>query len=107
MKTVLVTDHTLEEVVKSNKVVLVDFWAPWCGPCRMIAPILDQLAIDLHQQAVIAKLNVDENPYASAKYQIQGIPTMKLFVRGAVVDTIVGLQPIQNIKSAILKHTHA
>ncbi len=104
MRTIQVTDASLEQVVKNNKVVLVDFWAPWCGPCRMIAPVLEQLAAEVSQQAVIAKLNVDENPSSSVKYQIQGIPTMKLFVNGSVVDTIVGLQPIQKLKSAILQY---
>jgi thioredoxin 1 len=104
MKTIQVTDAFLEQVVKNNKVVLVDFWAPWCGPCRMIAPVLEQLAAEVSQQAVIAKLNVDENPNASVKYQIQGIPTMKLFVNGSVVETIMGVQPIQKLKSAILQY---
>ncbi len=104
MKTVQVTDNSLDTMIKSNKIVLVDFWAPWCGPCRMIAPVLEQLAAELGQQAVIAKLNVDENPFSSVKYQIQGIPTMKLFVNGQVAQTIVGVQPLQRLKSAILQY---
>jgi thioredoxin 1 len=102
--TLKVTDDSLEQVVRGNPFVLVDFWAPWCGPCRMIAPILDQLANEMGDKVVIAKLNVDENPFASVKYRIQGIPTLKLFKNGQEVETFVGVQPLQRLKSAILQH---
>jgi thioredoxin 2 len=73
--------------------VLVDAWAPWCGPCRMIAPTLDQLAAESAGRYTIAKLNVDENPRTAAEYRIEGIPTLLLFKNGKLVDRIVGLAP--------------
>jgi thioredoxin 1 len=104
MATMKITDNTMEQVIRSNSIVLVDFWAPWCGPCRMIAPVLDQLAGELGEKAVIAKLNVDENPMGAAKYRIQGIPTLKLFHNGREVETFVGVQPIQKLRAAIMQH---
>lgn len=98
------TDNTLEQVIRDHRVVLVDFWAPWCGPCRMLSPMLEQLADEVGDQAVIAKVNVDENPYAAIKYAIQGIPTLKLFVQGREVNTIVGVQPLARLKSEILQY---
>ncbi len=86
--------------------VLVDFWAPWCGPCRMIAPTLDQLAGELGSQVLIAKLNVDENSLGAMKHQIQGIPTLKLFHHGKVVETFVGVQPLSNLKTAIMRYVN-
>lgn len=104
MKTVQVTDETMDKVVRSNKIVLVDFWAPWCGPCRIIAPVLEQLAAEVEKNAVIAKLNVDENPLMASRNQIQGIPTMKLFVNGQVAKTFVGLRRLEELKAAILQY---
>jgi len=104
MNTVQITDNSMEKVVKENKIVLVDFWAPWCGPCRIIGPILEQLAAEVDKDTVIAKLNVDENRLMAAKYQIQGIPTMKLFVNGLNVETFVGVRKLEELKSAILKY---
>lgn len=100
------TDNTLDEIIGSNKVVLVDFWAPWCGPCRMMAPILDQLAHEVGEDAVIAKINVDENPLAALKYQIRGIPTLKLFVNGKEADTFVGVQPLNKLKASIIQYAN-
>lgn len=77
MKTKQVNDLTLNEVLRNNKLVLVDFWAPWCGPCRMIAPVLEKLSVEVGEKAVIAKLNVDESPISASQYGIQSIPTMK------------------------------
>lgn len=104
MGTITATDNTLDQIIRSNKVVLVDFWAPWCGPCRMMAPILDQLAREVGRDAVIAKINVDENPFAAAKYRIRGIPTLKLFVNGREADTFVGVQPLNKLKAAIMQY---
>ena len=79
-----------EEVIKSNPPVLVDFWAPWCGPCRMVAPVIDKLAEKYQDKFKFCKLNVDENPKTAAKFQVMSIPTLMFFKDGKVVDTIIG-----------------
>jgi len=81
--------------------VLVDAWAPWCGPCRLIAPVLDQLASESGGRYKIVKLNVDENPRTSAQFQIRSIPTMLIFKNGQVVDQIVGAVPKQTIAARL------
>ena len=81
------------QVLQSTRPTLVDFWAPWCGPCRTIGPVLDELAIERAGSVKIAKLNVDENPNAAATYQIDSIPTLLLFKGGEIVGRLVGLQP--------------
>ncbi|MBH5335955.1 thioredoxin [Streptomyces pactum] len=91
--TVTVTDANFEEtVLKSDKPVLVDFWAAWCGPCRQIAPSLEAIAAE-HDEIVIAKLNIDENPGTAAKYGVMSIPTLNVYKGGEVVKTIVGAKP--------------
>ena len=86
-----ITDATFDEVVSgSAEPVLVDFWAEWCGPCKMVAPILDEIAEEQDGKIKITKLNVDENPNTSLKYQVQSIPTMLLFKDGEVAKTIIG-----------------
>ena len=94
-----VSDASFEaDVLKSDKPVLVDFWAEWCGPCKMIAPILDEVSKDYADKVQIAKLNVDENPQTSMSYGITSIPTMNVYQGGQVVKTIIGAKP----KAALL-----
>ena len=89
-----ITDATFEEVVlNSNKPVLVDFWAAWCGPCRMVAPIIDELTEEYEGKAVIGKVDVDANQEFAAKYGVRNIPTVLLFKGGEVVDKQVGVAP--------------
>jgi thioredoxin 2 len=100
----VVTDSTFaSEVVSASALVpvLVDCWAPWCGPCRMIAPVLDQLAAESGGRYKIAKLNVDENPQTSAQFQIRSIPTMLIFKHGKMVDQIVGAVPKETIAARL------
>ncbi|HEY5222653.1 thioredoxin [Rathayibacter soli] len=89
-----VTDATFQEdVLNSEGTVLVDFWAEWCGPCRAVGPILDQIAVENADKLTIVKLNVDENPQTAAKYQITSIPAMKVYQKGEVVKTVIGAKP--------------
>ncbi|MEO7018496.1 MAG: thioredoxin [Leifsonia sp.] len=89
-----VTDATFQDdVLSSEKTVLVDFWAEWCGPCRAVGPILDQIAAEHADKIEIVKLNVDENPQTAAKYQITSIPAMKVYQGGEVVKTVIGAKP--------------
>ena len=92
--TVKVTDATFEaDVLKASQPVLLDFWAEWCGPCKAIAPTLDELARDLQGKVVVAKINIDENPATPNRYRVQGIPTLMLFKNGQVAATKVGSVP--------------
>lgn len=97
-KPVLVTDATFSaEVERSPLPVLVDMWAPWCGPCRMIAPIVDQLAVEMAGRLRVAKLNVDENPITAERFHIRGIPALLLLKASREIDRIVGVQPKSEI----------
>ena len=93
-----------QEVVNSDKPVLVDFWAPWCGPCRIIAPIIEELAEEFGDKIKVGKLNTDENPNIAMRYGIRAIPTIILFKNGEVVDTRIGVQPKEALKQMILDH---
>ena len=100
MATKTVTDSSFQQdVLSADKPVLVDFWAEWCGPCRMIAPALEELSSELGDRVTIAKLNIDENPDAPAKYGVRGIPTMILFKNGEPAATKVGAAPKSALQS--------
>ena len=97
------TDSNFDQETK-NGVVLVDFWAEWCGPCRRLAPTVEQLATDYAGKATVAKLNVDENPSVPGRYAIRGIPTLLLFKEGQLAETIVGLAAKEDIAKMIERH---
>ncbi len=94
----LTDDNFEQEVLKSELPILVDFWAPWCGPCRIIAPVLEELAEELEGKARIGKLNVDENPRIAMQYGIRSIPTLVFFKGGEPVDGVIGAVPKKILK---------
>lgn len=95
------TEEFNEKVIRSDDVVLVDFWADWCGPCKMLAPVLDQVAKLFDGKAVVAKVNVDDHQSLAMEYQVMSIPALFVFKNGAVVNQSVGVQPIQAIQKMV------
>lgn len=95
---------SFDKVINSGTPVLVDFWAEWCGPCRMIAPILDELSTEYQGKAIVAKVDVEENPELASRFGIQSIPNLKIFKSGVEVGNIVGAVPKNTLKAALDKH---
>ena len=101
---IVLTDFNFKETVSRHPLMLVDFWAPWCGPCRIVSPIVEELAEELKGKVVFGKLNVDENQRTAAEFQIFSIPTLVLLKNGVEVDRIIGAVPKRMIKAALEKH---
>ncbi|MFC4352494.1 thioredoxin TrxA [Fodinicurvata halophila] len=105
MTTTQVTDSSFDEdVLKADRPVVVDFWAEWCGPCKMISPALEEISQALDGKITVAKVNIDENPATPAKYGVRGIPTLMLFKDGAVSATKVGALPKNQLQAWIEEH---
>jgi thioredoxin len=98
------TDNNFETTINAGKPVLVDFWAEWCGPCRRLAPTVDELAGEYEGRVVVAKMNVDEQPATPMRFSVRGIPTLLLFKGGQVVEQVVGLTDKDSLKKIIDKH---
>ena len=102
MKPITLTDDTFDQqIANSDQPVLVDFWAPWCGPCRMLAPILDELAQEHEGKAVVAKVDIDQNPGVASRFNVRAIPTLLVFKNGQVVNSIQGLAPKAKLAAAL------
>lgn len=99
-----VNDQNFETEINSEHPVLVDFWAPWCGPCRMIAPIVEELSKEYEGKLKVVKLNTDDNPDTATKYHISGIPTLLLFKEGSVVEQVVGAVPKARLQDLVSQH---
>ena len=95
------TDANIGEAIKKYNTIVIDCWAPWCGPCRMVTPVIEELARDMQGKVVFGKLNVDENPTTSTKHQIMSIPTLLVFKNGNLVDRLVGAYPKEELKKKL------
>ena len=97
-----VTDNNFQaEVVESDKPVLVDFWAPWCGPCRRVSPVVEEIASERAESLKVVKLNIDENQQTAVKFNVMSIPTLMLFKNGAVAKTVIGAYPKRKIEEEL------
>jgi len=103
-KPIDVTDATFNEIINGHSLVVVDCWAPWCGPCQIVAPIIEELAGDYAGKILFGKLNVDENPETAMQFQVMGIPTLLVFKNGKLVDRIVGAMPKQVLEQKITRY---
>ena len=101
---ITLTDYNFDEVTRKHSLLVVDFWAPWCSPCKLVSPVIDQLAIELRGKAVFGKLNVDENPTIANIFGIQSIPTLIIFKNGEAVDGVMGAVPKQQIMSTVSRY---
>ncbi len=103
-KPVTLTDTNFQQIIDGAVPVLVDFWAPWCGPCRMVAPVVEKLAHEFQGRAVVGKLNVDENPQTAQRFNIMSIPALYIFKKGQIVDQMVGVQPVGVLQQRLAHH---
>ena len=101
---ITLTDYNFDQTIRKYSLLVVDFWAPWCGPCKLVSPIIDQLATELSGKAVFGKLNVDENPTVANIFGIQSIPTLIIFKNGEAVDGLMGALPKHQLISTISRH---
>ena len=107
MATLKVTDEKFEEqVLKNEKPVLVDFWAPWCGPCKLVGPVVDKMASKYQGKIKVFKLNTDENPDIASKYGIRSIPTLMIFKKGQRLDMVVGAVPEKTLANTLEKYIY-
>jgi len=98
---VTITDADIDDTIKKYETIVVDCWAPWCGPCRMVGPVIDELAKEMQGKVVFGKLNVDENPETSMKHKIMSIPTLLVFKNGNLVERLVGAYPKEELKKKL------
>src|SRR6188474_1923169 len=101
---ITLTDYNFDETTRKYSLLVVDFWAPWCGPCKLVSPMIDQLAIELRGKVVFGKLNVDENPTVANIFGIQSIPTLIIFKNGKAIDGLMGAVPKQQLISTISRY---
>ena len=99
---VILNDSNFDSIVGAARAALVDCWAPWCGPCRMVGPVIEELAREFGASVLVGKLNIDENPQVAERYQIRSIPTLLFFKNGKLSDTMVGAAPAQQIRARLL-----